>query len=392
MSEDYTAALESKILNTTIRCLNCNFCYSVCPIYQSMPSFASNGPSGIIQGLFYAVKWGMLDKKENLDELVNLLYNCTTCKSCVLTCKGAGTDTPILELIEAGRSLVVDKGLAPLANQAEALKSIFLKGNPYDKDPMQRLSWLEDSDIKQLPEQKAEILYYIGCTPAYDPELRHLAKSIIDILQALKVDFGILKEEICCACLANRMGDEFLFEEVSNKNVNAFSHNNTKDAKIITTSPHCYNTYLNEYEQSLNVQHYTQFLAEFIKNKHVELKKLDCVVTYHDPCYLTKHNEVYEEPRALITAIPGVKLVEMEKNKANSLCCGGGGGLMWEEMQQEERLANIRVEQALSTGASLLITSCPWCYTMFRDAIKDLGQEDKLKVKDLGELFLEALK
>ena len=383
--------IKDDILNTAIRCFNCNFCFSTCPLKYTMPGFATNGPSGIMQSIYYAVKWDLFHEKDEILELVSL---CTTCNSCVLTCKECSTGTPILDVIEKGRMLLIDKGIGPLPTQRNPLKSLFLRGNPYEKDAHDRLNWLGDLDVKKLPHESAEVLYFVGCTASYDPELQNIARSMVKLFNFLQVDFGILEEEICCGCVANRLGDKDLFAEIAEKNKDSFLKSGV--TKIVTTSPHCFHAFSNEYEHpkeiSYTVQHYTQYLYELIKGGKFQFtKKLDYVVTYHDPCYLSKHNGIYEEPRALINALDGVKFVEMKDNKENSLCCGGGGGRMWADFQEERKLGTVRVEQALDAGANIIVVACPWCQTMLRDGIKDLGQEEAIKVMDIAELLLEAI-
>ena len=383
--------IKDDILNTAIRCFNCNFCYST--LKYTMPGFAMNGPSGIMQSIYYAVRWDLFNENEKND-LLDLVSLCTTCNSCVLTCKECTTGTPVLDVIEMGRALLMDKGVGPLPTQRNPLKSLFLRGNPYDKNAHDRLNWLGDLEVKKLPKESAEVLYYVGCTAAYDPELQNIARSMVKLLKLLQPDFGILEEEICCGCVANRLGDKDLFAEIAGKNTDSFLKSNV--TRVITTSPHCFHAMSKEYEQPENkkyvVQHYTQYLCELVKNSNLPLtKKLDYTVTYHDPCYLSKHNGIYEEPRALINALDGIKYVEMKDIKANSLCCGGGGGRMWADFQEERKLGTIRIEQALEAGANVIAVACPWCYTMIKDGIKDLGKEEVIKVMDIAELLSEAL-
>lgn len=389
--DEYTQKLLDEIIESAIRCYNCNVCFTQCPLNKSLEGFMVNGPSGLAQSILYAIKWDLFSGKEK-EEILNLLYLCTTCNSCVLTCKETSTGIPVLKIIENGRKLLAEKTIGPLPSQRGVLKSIYTKGNPYNQAPEDRLVWLGDIEVKKLPNQEANILYYIGCTPSYEPELQNVAINMINLLKCLEIDFGILENENCCGCAANRLGDDYLFQEMVAKNIDIF--NNSKAQRIITTSPHCYNTFVNEYGNMDNfkVQHYTQFLAEHIKSKDVKFKKeLNYIITYHDPCYLGKHNGIYEEPREIIKSIPGIKLVEMKENRKNSLCCGGGGGRMWAEVSEEKRLANIRIDQALSTGANVLAVSCPWCHTMLKNAVRDLDVEDKIKVKDVCEILLEAL-
>jgi Fe-S oxidoreductase len=244
-----------------------------------------------------------------------------------------------------------------------------------------------------IPPEKAEVLYYVGCTTAFEPGLHNLGKSLVRLFQYLNVDFGILKEEICCGEPARRMGDEGLFQEMMNRNLDQFKNFGIKT--IVTTSPHCFNTLLNEYssfQEEFKVQHYTQFLAQAFKAKKPVFKKEACsVITYHDPCYLGKHNQIFDPSRELLQMIPGVKLVEMKMTKDESLCCGGGGGRMFTEVEEERRLSEIRIQQVLDVGADVLATACPWCYKMLQNAVQDLQLAHKVKVKDIAEILDESL-
>lgn len=388
--ENYTEELEKEI-STTFRCRNCNYCYSRCPLYKSMEGFMVNGPSGIIQGLYYYSKMALNDKKSS-KELMDIVFSCTTCNSCVMACEELSAGIPLLEIIENGRKLLVDQNVGPFPSQGNALKSMMQKGNPYNFDPKDRLNWLGDLQVKRIPHQKSDTLLYIGCTTSYDPEIQMVARCLVKILQDAKVDFAILADEVCCAGDALIMGDEFLFNDIMENNVNNFSSNGIK--KIIVISPHCYDTFVHKYQNldNVEIEHYTKFLYQLSLNHNLEFKKdLNYTVTYHDPCYLGKHNGIYQEPRELLSIIPGVSLVEMKDNRKMSLCCGGGGGRMWTDIKEEKRLANQRIEQAIDTGANVLAVACPWCHSMLLNAVKDLQKEDTIKVLDIAELLAEGL-
>jgi Fe-S oxidoreductase len=384
--------LKDKILEIGSRCWNCNFCYSACPNFDSTRGFQVQGPSGILQSIYQAIKMEKLQRPEK-EFLREILYACTTCRSCEITCKDISAGVPILEVIEAGRKLLVEEMVGPLVQQRQALESIYKYGNPYGEDPEKRLSWLGDWKIKRLPQEEADVLYYVGCTASFEPELHSLAKSIVKLLRFLKVDFGVLEGEICCGDPVLTFGDELFFQEISGKNAKAFMAAGVKT--VVTTSPHCFNAFRKRYgnlEKDLKINHYTGFLAEAFEQEKPQFKKrLSYTVTYHDPCYLGKHNEIYQEPRQLLQLIPGLKVVEMSRNMKDSLCCGGGGGRMYSEVEEEKRLAHTRLGQALETGANVVATACPWCHTMLQNAIRDLGAEDKIKARDVAELLVEAL-
>ena len=384
--------LREIVLDAASRCRNCNYCFTICPIFQSTKELMSQTPSGLLQSMKYAIKWDLFEGEEK-ETLRDLLYLCTTCNGCVLKCKSKSSGLPVLEAIQAGRKILREMMIGPLPQQRKPLKDIYLYGNPYGEKPDMRLDWLKGLNVKMIPPEKAEVLYYVGCTTAFEPGLQNLGKSLVRLFRYLNVDFGILKEEVCCGEPARRMGDEGLFQEMMGRNLNKFKAYGVKT--IVTTSPHCFNTFLNEYssfQEEFKVQHYTQFLAQAFKAKKPVFKKeVRSVITYHDPCYLGKHNQIFNPPRELLQMIPGAKLVEMKMTKDESLCCGGGGGRMYAEVEEERRLSEIRIQQALDVGANVLATACPWCYKMLQNAVQDLQLADKIKVRDIANILDESL-
>ena len=384
--------LKDKIIEVGSRCWNCNFCFSACPNYDSTRGFQTQGPSGILQSIYQAIKMNKIDGPEK-ESLRDILYACTTCKSCEITCKGISAGVPILEIIEAGRKLLLEKMIGPLSQQRRALESIYKYGNPYGESAEKRLSWSGGLKFKRLPQEKAPVLYYVGCTASYEPELQGLARSIVKLLQFLGVDFGVLEAEVCCGDPVITLGDEVLFQEMVEQNKEKFKAAGVKT--IVTASPHCFNAFRRKYgelEKYFEIKHYTEFLAEALKGKKSVFKKrLSYTVTYHDPCYLGKHNDIFDPPRQLLKEIPGIELLEMKMARKDSLCCGGGGGRMYAEVEEEKRLADVRIGQALEVGAKVISTACPWCHTMLQNAVRDLKMEGKIEVRDVAELLAEAL-
>jgi Fe-S oxidoreductase len=390
--EQFIQELEYVILDAASRCRNCNYCFSICPLFYSTRGFMSQTPSGIMQAINYALKWELI-KGENGEVLRDLLYLCTTCNGCVLRCKSKATGTPVLDAIQAGRKILREMMIGPLPQQRKPLKDIYLYGNPYGEKPETRVDWLKGLKVKMIPPERAEVLYYVGCTTAYEPSLHPIGRSLVRLFQYLNIDFGILKEEICCGEPARRMGDEGLFQEMMNRNLDQFKSFGIKT--IVTISPHCFNVFSNEYssiQSEIKIQHYTQFLAEAFKEKRPLFKReVSSVITYHDPCYLGKHNQIFNPPRELLKMIPGVKLVEMKMTREESLCCGGGGGRMFAEVEEERRLSDMRIAQALEAGANIIATACPWCYKMLQTSIQDSNLGDKITVKDVAEILSEEL-
>lgn len=397
--DKWIETLEGEIREWGIKCINCNFCYTACPLFQSMKGFMINGPSGLLQSIYYALHWDFLGK-EVKDELINILYSCTTCSSCVIRCRDVSAGIPVVDLVECGRKILVEKALGPGTLHKEVLEFLFQTGNPYGKPAEKRLDWLKELEkenkltYKLLPDgDKAETLLYIGCTASYEEDLQNVARTIVLLLEKMKADYGILKKENCCGHPARQLGEEGLFMELSEKVHDAALKSGVK--QVVTVSPHCYHSFKTEYPESfkkLKVQHYTEYFFDQIeKGALTPSKKIKKAITFHDPCYLGKRNEIYDAPRAIISKIPGVKLVEMKDNKVNSLCCGGGGGRMYVEVEEVTRLSHLRLEQALATGTEIIATACPWCYTQMKDAIKVTDQEDRIEVKDISELLLMSV-
>lgn len=389
------------LLDTLNKCKGCMFCYSACPLVESTHGFPTQGPYGILRSIYYGIKWDELLGLEEKKRLRDIIYTCTTCKSCDIRCKLSGAGMPIVDLIEKGRELLVTEGVGPLENQGLALKSIRGLGNPYGLLAKDRLDWLTDFSEKRQLSYKivpdggiVDLLLYVGCTASYDNSVQKVARCLVTLLEKMKINYGVLKDESCCGSPTSRVGERQIFSEISSENVKRLEECEVK--WMVTISPHCYNTFVNEYPSSivkkLKIQHYTQFLSDMMdKGMLAPQKEIDKVITYHDPCYLGKRNDVYEAPRRVLREIPGIKLVEMKRNRQDSLCCGGGGGRMWAAVEETTRLSQIRLKEAMEVNAEIIATACPWCHIELEDAIRDTGNEGKIEVKDIAELVAEAL-
>jgi len=390
--DDVTKQLMDDIEERTRKCWNCNFCISVCPVFKNTYGFYSHGGSGLTQSLYYAVRWGLLDGPER-EELMNNVFRCTTCNACVNRCKDLSAGIPLMEIIERGRKLLVEKSIGPMPDQRKVLESIYMYGNPYTQPQEKRLEWLKELKVKMLPTEKAEVVFFVGCSTSYEPALQNLARSLVRLFKFFEVDFGILEEEKCSAETVIRLGDEVLFEELSVKNVELFKETGAKT--IVTTSPHDFNTFTHDYKSlkdNFEIKHYTEFFADKLDKKKPEFKTgIDANVTYHDPCYLSKHHGIIDAPRKLLKAIPKLNLVEMKLNRRDNLCCGGGGGRMFTEIEEEARLSDMRVGQALEVDAKIIATACPWCHIMLSNAVRDLKVDGKIQVMDIAEIMAQAL-
>jgi Fe-S oxidoreductase len=288
------------------------------------------------------------------------------------------------------RSVLVEDGQVP-PKVRDVLKSISIRGNPWNIGQEKRSEWAAGLEVKSIAD--AEVLYYVGCTPAFDPRLQKIARSLAKALVAAGVNFGTLgNDEVCCGNEIKRLGDIWSFDALKEMNLDLFKQFPIKS--IVTTSPHCYNTFKNEYpELTIPVRHYTEPIAELIKKKKLRFTgKLEKKVTYHDPCFLGRQNQVFDPPRDILRSIPGVTFVEMDRVRERALCCEGGGGRMWIEAHETmERTAASRVREALDCGAEILATACPFCLLTLEDAVKSANLEDQLQVRDIIELVAQVM-
>ena len=256
-----------------------------------------------------------------------------------------------------------------------------------------RADWAKDLSVKTYTEGM-EALYFVGCYLSYDPRMKKVATATANILNKAGVKFGILGDkESCCGESIRKTGSEEVFKRLARENIKTFIDNGVK--KVIVSSPHCFHTFKNEYPEfmvNFEVIHMSQYLLELINDGRLVLTG-ECPkkVTYHDPCYLGRHNDVYNEPRDLLNKVAGLELVEMEAHGKNSLCCGGGGGRIWMDTPQEERFSDIRLKQAKETRAQILATSCPYCITNFEESCLNLEYEDILEIKDITEIVNDML-
>lgn len=387
--------LKKDILNIVGQCINCRFCLPSCPLFEITRDNIAHGASGIIQSLYWIVKWGETDR-EILTELRDILYSCATCRNCELACKLLSTGVNLVDTIEKGRQLLIEEMVGPMPDQIAALESLDRYGNPYGMLPGERKNWMTALGVPSFSSgNEFDVLFYVGCTAPHDPLVGRIAKSIVQLLVKAQVQFGILEDEVCCGSPSSRMGEELLSDSLHQANVEHFTSLGVKH--IITLSPHCFDTFLNRYPketmEGIRVQHYSQFLAELIdQGRLVPKNRIQKTLTYHDSCYLGRGNDIYDIPRKIINSLPGVNFIEFTRCKENGLCCGGGGGRMWSDFKAEiERMANIRVKEALEIGAEIIVTACPFCLINIEDGIKSVNAEDSLLVKDLAELLAESV-
>jgi Fe-S oxidoreductase len=292
---------------------------------------------------------------------------------------------------------MVESAMIPKDFQ-DALLRFEKTGNPFGKPPSKRADWineLEGVPVKILDEgDEVDVLYFVDSYASFDPQIQQIAMAVVKGLHAAGVSFGILgPSESDSGHQVRRLGEEGLFQFLVEQNMEAFKANRFKE--IVTTDPHAFNTLKKDYPGNLMVKHYTEFFLPLIESGRLKpSKSLDNsdVYTYHDPCYLGRHSGVYEPPRKILASIPGIKIVEMERNRDRSFCCGGGDINLWYDIEEEEmRMGEKRVAMAHEAGATVIVTACPFCLLNFDDAIKTSGLEGQMRVVDLMELFMSTI-
>jgi Fe-S oxidoreductase len=320
------------------------------------------------------------------------IWRCTTCGTCPQQCpRGVKQIDVSVSLRRVATEYEVFPTSVRSARTARA--SIISEGNPLQGERKKRADWAKDLSVKTFNE-KMEVLYFVGCYFSYDPRMKKVAVATANILNKAGVDFGILgSQENCCGESIRKIGSEEVFKRLAKENIKTFIDNGVK--KIIVSSPHCFHTFVNEYPEfmvNFEVMHMSQYLHELIAEGRLELNgEYAKKVTFHDPCYLGRHNGIFDAPRNLLNQVAGLELVEMEDYGQQSLCCGGGGGRIWMDTPQKERFSDVRLQQAQKTGAQILATSCPYCITNFEESRLNLEYEDVLEVKDITEIINEIL-
>lgn len=360
------------------RCFQCGLCDVVCP-WNRVRNFS-------MRKIVRQATFGLTDI-ESED-----IWLCTTCGRCPQQCP---RDVKQIESGIALRRIATEYGVFPKSvTPVRTIRgSLVGEGNTLSEERAKRGDWAKGHSVKPFTEGM-EILYFPGCYPSYDPRLKKVAVATANILNLAGVDFGILgSKENCCGESIRKTGDEEVFKRLARENIKTFIDNGVK--KILVSSPHCYHTFKNEYPEFMvdfEVVHITQYLFELIQDGKLELKKeYGKEITYHDPCYLGRHNGIYDEPREVLQKVPGLVLNEMPDSRVDSLCCGGGGGRVWMETQKGERFSDLRIQQAMDVGAEVLVTACPYCITMFEDSRITMEADEKIEIKDITEIIQEVI-
>ncbi len=317
------------------------------------------------------------------------MWLCTTCGRCPQRCP-RGVET--IDVSVSFRRIASEADIVPGPVHTVST-SLAAEGNPLREERATRGDWARDIAVKPFSEGM-EILYFPGCYLSYDRRLRKAAVATANILNKAGVDFGILgSQENCCGESIRKAGAEELFKRLARENIKTFVDHGVK--KILVSSPHCYHTFKNEYTEfkaNFEVIHISQYLFDLIRDGRLEITgEYRKKITYHDPCYIGRHNGIYDEPREVLKKIPGLELVEMADTRQESLCCGGGGGRIWMETARGERFSDLRIKQAIDVGAEELVTACPYCITMFEDSRLSLEDSEILQIKDITEIINEVI-
>jgi Fe-S oxidoreductase len=380
-------------------CTECGRCEDQCPAWATDKPLSPKKYLMAIRDHLYKNSGKVIRKKDDLPVIVpeivapDILWSCTTCRACEEAC-------PLFiecvdKIVDQRRNLVLMQG-AFVPEAQTALRNIEKNSNPWGIGFSRRGDWAKGLGIKTLAEDKnVEYLYFVGCAGSFDERARKVSKAFVKLLQKTGVSFGILgAEEKCTGDSARRIGNEYVFQMLAKDNVETFNKYGVK--KIITTCPHCYNTIKNEFPQfggNYDVIHHTELLANLVKNGKLTPNGSmhGKTATYHDSCYLGRHNKIYDSPREILKTIPNLHVEETALSRDMGRCCGGGGGRMWMEEKIGTRINHKRLEDIQkTTSAKIVATACPFCLTMLSDAVKEKNAADT-EVYDVAELLSQSI-
>lgn len=383
-------------------CTECGRCTVTCPTVTTGKTLSPKQLICDMRDFIKAHEKEILADKDTAGEAGGLLdavkkeaiWACTTCRSCEENCPVTITHTD--KIVDFRRHLTLMLGeTAP--EVTTTLKNLENKSNPWGMAMGERGLWMvEELGVKLFSEvQEADYLYYLGCSGAFDDRNKKVATALVKLLQKAGVSFAILgPEEGCCGDSARRLGNEYLFQAQAQQNIEVFKQYKFK--KVLTTCPHGYNTIRHEYRQfggEFEVVHHAELLADLIKEGRLTIPGSgDALkVVFHDSCYLGRYNDIYEQPRDILKALPGIALGEIEKSRKNGMCCGAGGGMMWKEEHEGERINRTRIQQLQGCNPEMVASACPFCLQMNKDGIAELDLSDSLKTKDIAEILAERI-
>jgi Fe-S oxidoreductase len=395
-----------KHLLDSFACTECGRCDRGCPaLLSGKPLSPKEVVLNIKYGLFDEADTLLTGKGTNLDGQKPLiggriqdetLWSCTTCRWCVEACPVFIEHVP--KILDMRRNLVLEEARFP-AEVQPVFANLEKNGNPWPYPKKQRGAWAKELDVPTMADvaasgEQIDVLYFMGCMGSYDQRNKKVASAIVTLLKAAGVKFAILgKEEVCNGDPARRIGNEYLYQTLAEQNITTLNEYGVK--KVLTACAHCFNTIKNEYPQfggNYEVVHHTEFIAELVAAGRLTLDKpVESTMTFHDPCYLGRYNDVYEPQRNVLRSLPMANVVEMERSRRTSFCCGGGGGRSFMEEQTGRRISHLRIEQAMAVQPDTIVAACPFCTTMFEDGIKGKEVEGRIQVRDFAEVVAGAL-
>jgi Fe-S oxidoreductase len=386
----------------TYSCTECGRCQAVCPAWNTGKPLS---PKLIVMNLRDHVFdqgsriLGAKDKGEDYEKVPlnpeviedEVVWDCVTCGACMQECPV--NIEHVDHIVDMRRNLVMGESRFP-AEAGTLLRNLENASNPWGQPQSQRADWAKDLDVEVLEDGQApEYLYWVGCAGSFDDRARKISQAVVEVLQRAGVPFAILgPRELCNGDPARRIGNEYLYQELAKQNIDTLKA--VGATKIVVNCPHCFNTLRNEYPDfggHYEVIHHTQLFARLIDEGRLQPGPLhdDQSMTYHDPCYLGRHNGIYDQPRHVLDKIPGVRAVEMPRHRDRSFCCGAGGSRMWLEERLGKRINVERTEEAISTGARTMGVACPYCLIMLDDGAKATGE--RIKVMDVAQVVARSI-
>jgi Fe-S oxidoreductase len=368
-------------------CTQCKRCQDRCPAYNTDKPLS---PMKLVQQIVQVARH---DPQADLIEVCgkDAIWSCTTCRACQEICPA--TVEHVGKIIDMRRNLVLMEGEFPGEEVMAAMENTEVNSNPLGIGYASRGDWATSLGIKTLAEDpEVDILYFVGCYASFDARNIKISKAFIKLCQAAGVKVGILgKEEKCCGEPMRKMGNEYLYQTLASENIERIKSYGIK--KVVTSCPHCFNTLRKDYRDfdfDVEVESYISFLDQLVSGGRISLKSDSFACTYHDSCYLGRHNNIYEAPRNLIRAAGG-KITEIKKNRSEAFCCSAGGGRILAEEKLGSRINIKRVTMAAETASPILVSNCPFCLTMFEDGIKGAELEDRIVSRDIAEILADQL-